>query len=150
MAEQFAFEKIFGNSGAIDAHITCGGAAAGTVESAGNQLLAGAAFPENQYACFGGRHRLNELAQLAHLGAIADDLLQSVSLPRTGAQAGVFLQQTITFRATRDRMQQFLGRERLGEIIDRAGFNGLHSQLRRSVGGDHQQRKVRPLGAGLG
>ena len=56
----------------------------------------------------------------------------------------------MAFGATGDGVEQFLRRERLGQIIDGAGLDGFDRQLGRGVGGDHQERRVGPALAGRG
>ncbi len=150
VAEEFAFQEGLGNGGAIDAHIVGLVAAAQAVQGAGHQLLAGAAFSEDQDPGFRGGHGLNELAQLAHLGAFADDLVQAVGLAGARAQAGVFLQEPVTLGATVDGVQQFLGGKGFGQVVHGSRLDGLHRQLGGRVGGNHQQRQLRPLRPGLG
>ena len=49
VAKQFAFEQGFGDGGAIDADVTRLAALAQSVQGAGDQFLAGAAFAENEH-----------------------------------------------------------------------------------------------------
>ena len=48
-----------------------------------------------------------------------------------------------------DGVQQFLRLERLGQVIDGTGLDCLYRQLGRGVGGDHQNRQVRPALVGF-
>ena len=82
MAEQFAFQKRFGNRGAIDADVMRRASLAQTVERAGDEFLARAAFAENQNARVGGRDGLNQFFQLPHFRRFADDLVEAENLFR--------------------------------------------------------------------
>ncbi len=46
--------------------------------------------------------------------------------------------------AALDAVDQFLGREGLGQIIDRAAFDGVHGQFRGRVASDHQDGNLLP------
>ncbi len=52
--------------------------------------------------------------------------------------------------AARDGVEQFFGRERFGEIINRAGFDGFDGKFGRGVGRKHEHRQFGPLIANLG
>ena len=68
--------------------------------------------------------------------------LKIVSGART--QRGIFAQQPVAFGATGDGVEQFLRRERLGEIINRAGLDGFNRELGRGIGREHEGGQVRP------
>ena len=148
VAEQFAFQQVFGDGGAVDADVVVLAAMAQAVQRPGDQLLARAAFPQDEHGGVSGGHAADQLAQLVHVGRLADDLLHLVGLGDGGAQVGVVLQQPVAFGATGHRVQQFLRRKGLGQIIHRAGLDGFDRQFRRGVGGDHQERRIGPLFAG--
>ena len=80
MAEELAFEEVFGDGGAVDADVISLAADTEAVEGAGDQFLAGAAFAEDQDGGVGGGDVLDEIAQLQDLGRFADDLVQAVNL----------------------------------------------------------------------
>ena len=120
------------------------------VQRAGDQFLAGAALAENQNARIGWRDGLDQFAQLAHLRRFADDLVERDRFAGARAQRGVFPQEPVAFGAPGHGMEQFLGRKRLGQIVNRAGLDGLDGELGRGVGGDHEHRQFRPLAARAG
>ena len=150
VAEEFAFQEVLGDGGAIDADVIVLAAAAQAVERAGDQFLAGAAFAQDQDGGVGGGDVSDELAQFVHLGGFADDLVELVSLGGVGAQGGVFAEQAVAFGAAGDGVEQFLRGEGLGQVINGAGFDGFDRQLGGGVGGDHQEGDVGPAFAGLG
>ena len=63
VAEEFAFQEVFGDGGAIDADVILLAAAAQAVEGAGDEFLAGAAFAQDEDGGVGGGDGLDELAQ---------------------------------------------------------------------------------------
>ena len=150
VAEQFAFEQRFGNRGAVDADVIRVAPLAQTVQRAGDEFLAGAAFAENQNARVGWRDGLDQFAQFAHFRRFADDLVERDNFTGARAQRGVFAQKPVAFGAARDGVEQFLGRERLGEIINRAGLDGFDGELGRRVGREHEHGQFRPFGCGFG
>ena len=90
MAEEFAFEEVFGDGGAIDADVIFLAAPAQAVEGAGDQLLAGAAFAQDEDGGVGGGDALDELAQFDHFGGFADDLLELVNFGGVRARRAAF------------------------------------------------------------
>ena len=100
VAEQFAFEQGFGDGGAVDAHVAAVAPSAKTVQGAGHELLARAAFAKHQHACVGRSDGLDQLAKVSHLLRVTDNILQPASLAGARAQAGVFLKQTVALGAT--------------------------------------------------
>ena len=117
---------------------------------AGDEFLAGAALAEDQRARVGLGDGLDQLAQRAHLRAFADDVLEAINLRGAGAQGLVVLEQAMALGAAAHGVEQFLGGERLGEVIHRAGLDRLDGELGRGVGGEHQRGQVGPLGADFG
>ena len=150
MAEQFAFEQRFGNGGAVDADVMRLAPQAQAVQRARDQFLAGAAFAENEHPRVGGGNGLNQFPQFAHFRRFADDLVEAENFAGARAQRGIFPQELMAFGAARDRVEQFLRRERFGEIINRAGLDGFDGELGRRVGGEHEHRQFRPLLADFG
>ena len=73
MAEQLAFDQLFGNRRAVHFDEGLAGARAGGVNRVRDQFLAGAALAENQHAAVGGGHQRQLLAQRFHRHALADD-----------------------------------------------------------------------------
>ena len=120
VAEQFAFQEGFRNGGAIDADVIVRAPLAQAVQRAGDEFLARAAFAQDQDPRVGGGDGLDQLPQIVHARRFAHDLFEAENFGGAGAQRGVFLQQPVAFGAARDGMQQFLRRERLGQVINGA------------------------------
>ncbi len=70
VAEQFAFQKRFGNRGAVDADVMRLASLAQTVKRARDEFLARAAFAQDQNARVGGSDSLDQFSQLAAFSAI--------------------------------------------------------------------------------
>ena len=150
VAEQFAFEQRFGNRGAVDAGVIRLAPLAQMVQRAGDELLAGAALAENQNARIGLRDGLDQFSQFPHPRRFADNLVERDDFAGARAQRGVFPQEPVAFGAPGHGVQQFLGRERLGNVVNRAGLDGFDGELGRRVSGDHEHGQLRPLVAGAG
>ena len=145
VAEQFAFEQRFGNRGAVDADVIRLAPPAQMVQRAGDEFLAGAALAENQNARVGLRDGLDQFPQFPHPRRFADNLVERDRFTGARAQRGVFPQEPVAFGAPRHGVEQFLGRKRLGDVVNRAGLDGFDGELGRRVGGDHEHGQIRPL-----
>ena len=58
--------------------------------------------------------------------------------------------QGVAFRATADGVQQFFGRKRFWQVVDRPCLDRLHGELGGCVGGDHQGGNIGPAFVCLG
>ena len=88
--EQFAFEQVFSQSGAIDGHEGTGRPQAVAMHRAGDQLLAGSALAQDQHIGIGRRHFGNLALQIVQLVAHA---YHAVLDPEFRLQAHVFFLQ---------------------------------------------------------
>jgi hypothetical protein len=68
VAEQFAFEEVFRDGGAVDADVIVLAAQAQAVQGAGDQFLARAAFAEDEDGGVGGGDALDKLRSSSILG----------------------------------------------------------------------------------
>ena len=73
VAEQFAFEQVFGDGGAVDGEERGLGAMAVMIDGAGDEFLAGAAFAGDERGGVRLRDLADELEDLLHRLAAADD-----------------------------------------------------------------------------
>ena len=73
VAEQFAFEELFRNRGAIHRKKRLRRAVAVMINRAGNEFLAGAAFAGDERGRVGGGNLADELEHALHRSAAADD-----------------------------------------------------------------------------
>ena len=76
VAEEFGFEQATGNRGAIDFDEGALFARAEIVNGAGDDLLAGAGFAEDENGAAGGRDEFDLREDFADRGALADDFLE--------------------------------------------------------------------------
>jgi hypothetical protein len=75
MAEEFTFDEVFGDGGAVELDERGVGAGAFTVEGAGDEFFAGAAFALDEHRCLGASDLAHEQAQVGHGGALAEERL---------------------------------------------------------------------------
>ena len=80
VAEQLAFEQIFGQGGAVDGDARLVRAAAGAMDGARHQFLAGPAFAEDQHRDVARRHARDELIDVAHARAVAHHVVLHADL----------------------------------------------------------------------
>ncbi len=73
VAEEFAFEETFAEDGAVEGKKGPVGTAAGAMDRLGDDLLAGAAFAEEEDGGFRGGGALGEAEDAKPVGALADD-----------------------------------------------------------------------------
>ena len=81
MAEELAFNQVFGNGGAIYFYKHFVFAQALRVDGAGDQLFSRARLAVNEHAAVGGSHQLDLLPQRLYRNAVADDDAVGSELP---------------------------------------------------------------------
>ncbi|MNY09150.1 hypothetical protein D3C86_1420470 [compost metagenome] len=142
VTEDFRFEQLFGQATAVDRHEMARAPAAGFVQAARHQFLAGAGLAVDQHVGGGVGQVGNHLAQPADGRRVADQpggQRLAPGQPRT--QFGHFQRQPALVESAAARGYQPLGRERLLEEVVRALFHGLHGQRHIAVAGDHDHRQ---------
>ena len=82
VAEKLAFDEVFRNGGAIDFDERGVGARALAVKGAGHQFLAGAAFARDQHGGLGAGDLADQLAQILHGRALAQQFVAASRPPR--------------------------------------------------------------------
>ena len=75
VAEELAFDEVFGDGGAVHLHQGLVSAAAQGMQGPGHQLLTGAIFANDEHRGVGGGHQGQFLSKTADGGAFTDDLL---------------------------------------------------------------------------
>ena len=121
VAEQLAFQQRFGDGGAVDADVAGSAARWLRLWSApATSSLPVPLSPRISTVASVGATVWISCAQFAHLRGFADDLVEAVGFAGAGAQGGVFLEQPVALGAAGDGVEQFLGREGFGEVIDGA------------------------------
>ena len=120
------------------------GARALLVQLLGDEFLARARFPEDEYIGFAWAHLFDELDDLADFLAVADDpgLLQPADL---FFEVAVFAGQAHVFRRLFDHGQQFVIVRGLGQIIPGPDLHGFHGAADVAERGQHDHRGRHPL-----
>ena len=137
MAEEFALEQLFGNRGAIDRQKRLRAAVAVMINRAGDKFLAGAALTGDERGGIRRRHLADELEDLLHRLAAADDAEFVVLGFEQRLIRHDLLHVVRGFERVGDDFLE-LGRvERLEQIIVGTELHRLDGRLCRAVGG-HQ------------
>ena len=118
MAEQFGFEQVFGNGGAVDRDERLVGARRFAVDVARQHFLAGAAFAGDEDRGFAARDLVGQRKHRAHRFVFIDELVALVGdgCEHSGDQLGIGRQRQIFLGAGADRID---GAPRVG--ADAAG-----------------------------
>ena len=126
VAEQLAFDQLFGDCGAVDFNEGRAPAAAQRVDRPRDQLFAGAVFAVNQHAAVGRGGHGDLLAELPHGIALANHRLVSIDLRAQGAVLGLerALPQGVSHHEHRPIVL-----ERLLEKVERAQLDAAHGRL---------------------
>ena len=139
VAEQLALQQRLGNGGAVDGDERLVGAVAVLVEGAGDEFLAGAGLAADQHRDRGGGHPADFLVDVLHGAAAADEGETGgagfAQLHRLGHALGVR-------HGGGDQVQQFLGLERLEQILEGAELGGLDGGFGGAVGGHHDDGQL--------
>ena len=107
MAKQFAFQEGFGDGGAVDADVIV------RARRRLREWMAPATSslpvplsPSMSTRGVGDGDRLDQLPQVAHLGRVADDLIEAEDFAGAGAQGGVFAEQADAVRRSARRRER--------------------------------------------
>ena len=144
VAEEFAFQKIFGDRGAVDFDEGPGGAAGALVDACGDQILAHAAFAAEQNRGMRRRDALDQGQHFLHFRAVRDDVGILVALAQGFAQRAVFFAQAADIELLVHHHAHFREGKRLQHVIAGAGFHGFDGGFHGAEGGhdDHGQGGV--------
>src|SRR5438105_1036942 len=134
--EQLALEKLGGNRGAVHGDETAF-APRREMEGTRDALLAGAGFALDQHHGIAGARAGDQLAQLGHGGALAD---QVARLRQLLPQALALLFQVAQGEGVLQRREDPLGGGRLLDEIGRAELERLRRLAGRSAAGEHDHR----------
>ena len=114
VTEQFAFQEIAGNGGAIHCDERFVGAIAVLINGARDEFLAGAGFAANQDRDRSARDTTDGFVNLLHRFAVADE---GAGFTGGFAEADFFEHQFGIAKSFSDEIEQFVGLERLGEVF---------------------------------
>ena len=143
MAEELRFDQLARYRGAVQRHERSVAARAALVQSAGDQLLAGAGLAQDADARFARRHAVHLRHHAAHGVARMNNLVLAHAL----AQFAVLVFQALQLEDVLDGEQQLVGGERLLQEIDRAQPRGAHRHLDIGLSRNHDDGQRDPLAA---
>ena len=146
VAEEFAFNEVFRDGGAVDLDEWSIGPRALAVEGAGDEFLSGAAFAGDQDGGLGAGDFADELAQCFHGLALPLQFVAGVVLLGI-AEIGVDLEKLVKIFGLLQGDGQLVGREGLEHVIKRAVAHAIDGRFDGAEPGDHDDEWL--LGLGL-
>ena len=142
VTEEFAFEELFGDGGAIDSEERLGAAIRVVINGAGDKFFAGAAFAGDESGGIGGGQLTDNFEHLLHALATANDALFVVFGFEKRLIRDDLLHVTRGLEGVGDNFFEFWDVERLKEIIVGAKLHGLDGGLRGAVGGHEDDQQL--------
>ena len=140
MPKQFRFQQVLGQRAAVDGHKGMMLPVAVEVESARHQLFSRPAFAHDQHGAVGIGHFVNQIVNVLHLSAGADDVLKAIPVLEFLAEINIFPQSRLVIERPLHRHLQLIDLERLGHVIVGTHLHGLDRRLHRRVGRDQNDR----------
>ena len=140
VAEQFAFEKIFGDGGAVDFEERARGAQGMFVDGARDEVLADAAFAAEEDGGVGGRDALDEGENFLHATTFRDDVGVLVALAEGFAEGAIFFAQFARVELLANDEDHLGERERFQDVVARAHLHRFDGGFDRAVGRHHDNR----------
>ena len=129
VAEKFALQQIFGDSGAVDLDERAGCATRFFVDGAGNEIFADPAFSAQQHGGVGGRDPFDGGQHFLHFGTDGDDVGVAVFLSQGFAQRAILFAQARVIEFLVHHHPHFGEGERLEDVVAGSGFHGLDRGL---------------------
>jgi hypothetical protein len=112
------------------------------VDGASDELFAGAALAEDEHVGSGAGDALDEVEDVVHLLAAAEDSLVAVARVERLAQLAVLLHERAAFERLVDDDLDLVELEGLGEIVVGADLHRFDGGVGRGVGGHHDDGRV--------
>ncbi len=144
VAEQLRLDQVLRDGRAVDLDERPFGPLAVVVDGVGDQLLAGAVLTLDEDVRFARRHALDELEEVLHLLALADDVLELVAILQLLLQLLVLVDQRLLLDRLLQLVEQALGVDRLLEKVEGAGLHRFDRPRNVALPGDDDD-----LGLGL-
>ncbi|OPZ76781.1 MAG: hypothetical protein BWY77_01825 [bacterium ADurb.Bin431] len=144
IAEKFALQQVLRDGGAVDLDHRLLGAGAGRMDGIGNQLLAGAALPLQQYR--GARGLGDDLDQIEHLldgGALTIEARFRRPAALLLLQTGDLQLEAMGLEGLGHHQFEFVQLEGFEQIIIGPRFESLHCGTGVGEGGDHDHQQLR-------
>jgi putative methionine-R-sulfoxide reductase with GAF domain len=136
MAEELGLEKRFGDRSAIERDETLRPARAVVMNRPRDHFLTSTGFAGHENGAAGRRHRFEQLKQLAHRRAAADEPFEPIALLQLRPQVRIFCLQPALLERRAQGVQQLVELKRLGDEIGGAALDGFDGILHRAVPGD--------------
>ena len=143
VAEEFAFEQVFGDRRAVDGDERLVHAGAVLENGAGDEFLAGAAFAGDQDGRAGRRDLADELVNLLHCGRIADDGLAAFLRVKLGGKGDDLFHRAGGGERLEKQVLQLGNVEGLEHVIVGPALHRLDGRLRGAVGRHHDHDLLR-------
>jgi len=150
MAKQLAFQQAFGQGGAGDVHEGMVGPVGIVVDRLGDEVFPGTAFTAEKDS--GGAavgHVVDQLEELPHLLAIADDAVDPEPVPHLLPEVAHLAFEGGGLQALLDGEHQLVHFEGLADVIERTEPHGLDGGFDAAVGGHEDHDHVGVLLADL-
>src|ERR1700686_477089 len=144
VAEQFVFDQSFGNRRAVQSHKRLLPSVRQVMDGAREELLAGAAFAEEQSGRIGSGYALHLLADPANGGMLADNARKSIARSVLFAKQQILAQQLLLTRGALHQQFQMIEVHRLLQKIEGAFLHGGDRFVDGAEGGEenHGNRRV--------
>src|SRR5271165_1185696 len=143
VSEELAFEERFGERSAVDGDEWMKPAQAGRVNSAHDELFAGAAFSCDENVGVGGPDGLDGVKDFAHGGTLPDNVAGIGGFGDGLAEADIFFFRAAMREGLLHQMRDFVGIERLAYVVIRAVLQRGDRSFNRSVTGHHDDDEFR-------
>ena len=137
VAEEFAFEKLRREGGAVHGDEGSACARAEAVDGVGGEFLAGAALARDKDGGAGGGDLLDRLEDMGHGGRVTDEIFQSEAFVDLRAQAEILALDVGAVEGALDEQVEAVDVDGLGDKVIGAEFHGLDGRFDAAVGGHH-------------
>src|SRR5687768_1283207 len=147
VSEELALEQLLRNRGAVDRGEGLFPPRAHPMDGPGDDLLAGAALAGQQYGRRVCGDAARELDQVPHGPALRDEQVASPLRAQRGAQRVDLTAEPLALLRLLDGERDFIGAERLGEIVVRALAHRLERRILPAVRTHHDHERAAAFGA---
>ncbi len=143
MTKQLSLQEILRKNPAIHGNPRLVCPAAQVVNRPGDQLLAGAALSLDEDCCLAVRHLCNELEHILHDLALADDLLESITLFQFFAEPFHLIAKLAILQGLAYNKKDIIFPKRFGQVIKCACFHGLNRGFNSPISRNYDKRHIR-------
>ena len=143
VAEELRLDQIFGDRRAVDLDERPLRPLAVVVDGVGDQFLARAVLALDEDVRLARRDALDELEQILHLLALADDVVEPVPIVQPLFQLLVLVEERLLLDGLLELVEQAFGVDRLLQEIERAGLDRLDGPRDVALAGDDDDFRFR-------